>query len=103
MNKDIFKTSEEREWILQEVKPFLHKKASFQCFHDGIFCYRYKTTEFMYVFDIIADDCFNDKMEIEWMLDVKRVKYFSFDLHLLGEEGYYFFINKTFNVNDNNE
>jgi len=37
MNKDIFKTSEEREWILQEVKPFLHKKASFQCFHDGIF------------------------------------------------------------------
>ena len=73
----MFEISQQRELMLKMLNNYLDKKAKFSCLTDGLIEYHLKLDNEKYVITIAADDNFINKMSVEWLLDIKRVTYFS--------------------------
>jgi hypothetical protein len=67
----------------QELEIWHDKKAKFSCYVDGVMEYHLFNKDVKFIFHIIADDNFIDEMPPEWLLDLKRITYFSLDIYLL--------------------
>ena len=78
----MFKNSLEYRKINQELENVLNKKARFSCCADGIFEYHLINDSVKHIFMIVAEDNFIHKMEIEWLLDLKRIEFFRHEIHL---------------------
>ena len=76
----MFKYSQEHKEILKECKDILEDEAEFSCFVDGMWEYHLEKENIKYLFFIIADDDFIRKMSVEWLIDLKRVSYFSSEI-----------------------
>ena len=84
-----FKESEAYKCIIKECKDsnIMNKKAKFSCLVDGITEYHYVDDNVTYMFTFICDDDIVRKMEIEWILDLKRVSYFELEVLIRDESG----------------
>lgn len=95
----MFKKSEERQAMLEELRLILQHRAKFTAYCDGIFNYELILNDVKYDFSIIADDDFVSEMEVEWLLDLKRVRYFENRIYLLdSRKAWVFEGSKTFSV-----
>lgn len=94
----MFEKSEERKEMLKELKPILKQKAKFTAFCDHAFNYELIVDGIKYCFAIISDDDFIAEMEVEWLLDLKNVKYFENSIWLLDtKHGWHIAGSKTYN------
>lgn len=73
----MFKNSKERKKMLEMMSSFLDKKATFSCYVDEMFEYHLKNKDEKYIFTFICDDSLIKKMEVEWLLDLKKVQYYN--------------------------
>jgi hypothetical protein len=90
-----FKNSPEYREIVKFCKErnILDKEAIFQCYVDGMFDYKllHGNKEYYLTF-IFEDENLVCEQSIEWLLDLKTIKYFNFRYN---EEEI------TFNINEN--
>jgi hypothetical protein len=94
----MFEKSEERKEMLKELNAILKQKAKFTAFCDGVFNYEVIIDSIKYCFAIISDDDFISEMEVEWLLDLKNVKYFENSIWLLDvNHGWHIAGSKTYN------
>jgi hypothetical protein len=82
-----FKESKEYNEILIDLVDAnfkLTELATFACHADNIATYSIEQGNFHYEFNIIADETFLSEMELDELLNLKRVKYFQYSIYLQG-------------------
>ena len=95
-----FKNSTEYREIKKVCTQLLliDKKALFQCYVDGMFDYKliYKNKEYYFTFCFEDENVVNEQ-EVEWLLNLKTIKYFSFTYTDYKSKK----VEITFNINEN--
>lgn len=85
-----FKSTNQYQDILRECKlsNIMRKKAYFQCFVDGIMEYELLDGNVKHVFNLWCDtENWLKDMEVEWLLDMKRVEYFEHAIFMKDSNG----------------